>query len=566
MSDVLEDLKNTGEAPSWMDEPGFKTLSSGYLLPDETPRQMYSRLAKAAASYYKDSSKYEEKFFNAMWKNWLCPASPVCSNLGTNRGLPISCNSIHVGDSLDSIFMKNHELAVLSKNGAGVGIYFGDIRGRGAQIKGNGVSEGIVPWAKVYDTTTVSVSQGSTRRGASAIYLPIEHLDIEEFINIRRPVGDINRRCLNVNHAVCISDEWMKSMLAGDEAKRKLWVEILKARVETGEPYLFFTDNVNKNNPECYTKNGLTVKTSNICSEITLYTDPEHSFVCCLSSLNLVRWDEWKDTDTVNVAIRFLDAVLSEYIDKTATIKGMESSRNSAIKGRAVGLGVLGWHTLLQEKSLAFDSFETMQLNAKIFKTIRAKAEEETAVLAQELGEPEWCKGFNRRNTHLIAIAPTVSNSTISGGHSAGIEPISANVFTQKSAKGTFIRKNRTLERLLEAKGHSTPEIWKSINEQSGSVQHLNCLSKEEKEIFLTAREINQHTLVKLAVHRQKWVDQAQSVNLFFALNSSPIYIHEVHVAAWKSGLKTLYYFRSDGVIKSDLASRSESDCKACEA
>lgn len=566
MSDVLDDLKKSGEAPSWMDEPGFKTLSSGYLLPNETPKQMYTRLAKAAAKYYQDASKHEEKFFNAMWRNWLCPASPVCSNLGTDRGLPISCNSIHVGDSLDSIFMKNYELAILSKNGAGVGVYFGDIRGRGAKIKGNGASEGVVPWCKVIDQTTVSVSQGSTRRGASAIYLPIEHLDIEEFINIRRPVGDINRRCLNVNHAVCISDEWMKSMLAGDEAKRKLWIEILKARVETGEPYLFFSDNVNKNNPECYVKNGLTVKTSNICSEITLYTDPEHSFVCCLSSLNLVRWEEWKDTDTVNVAIRFLDAVLSEYIDKTASITGMTPSRNSAIKGRAIGLGVLGWHTLLQERGLAFDSFETMQLNAKIFKSIRAKAEEETTVLAQELGEPEWCKGFNRRNTHLIAVAPTVSNSTISGGHSAGIEPISANVFTQKSAKGTFIRKNGTLERLLETKEHNTPEIWKSINEQSGSVQHLDCLSKEEKEIFLTAREINQHTLVKLAVQRQKWVDQAQSVNLFFALNSSPSYIHEVHVAAWKNGLKTLYYFRSDGVIKSDLASRSEADCKACEA
>lgn len=562
----LDELKKAGEAPEWMDEPGFKTLSSGYLLTDETPRMMYARLAKAAASYYTESEKYEEKFFNALWKNWLCPASPVCSNLGTDRGLPISCNSIHVADSLDSIFMKNHELAILSKNGAGVGIYFGDIRGRGAIIKGNGVSEGIVPWAKVFDTTTVSVSQGSTRRGASAIYLPIEHLDIEEFINIRRPVGDINRRCLNVNHGICVSDDWMNSMLAGDENKRKLWIEILKARVETGEPYLFFSDNVNKANPECYTKNNLNVKCSNICSEITLYTDPDHSFVCCLSSLNLVRWDEWKDTDTVNLAVRFLDAVLSEYIKKTEFIKGMEASRNSAIKGRAIGIGVLGWHTLLQERGLAFDSFDTMQLNAEIFKTIRKKAETETAILAKELGEPEWCKGFGRRNSHLIAVAPTVSNSTISGGYSAGIEPISANVFVQKSAKGTFIRKNKTLEKLLEAKGKNLPDIWKSINEQSGSVQHLDFLSPEEKEIFLTAREINQHTLVKLAVQRQKWVDQAQSLNLFFAMNSSPKYIHDVHISAWKSGLKTLYYLRSDGVLRSDLASRSESECKACEA
>lgn len=562
----LNELKCAGDAPSWMNEEGLKTLQGGYLLRDETPKQMYRRVAKAAASYYANSIKWEEKFFDVMWKNWLCPASPVLSNMGTNRGLPISCNTIHVGDSIDSIFMKNYELAVLSKNGAGVGIYFGDVRGRGIKINGNGISEGIVPWAKVFDTTTLSVNQGSTRRGASAIYLPIEHLDIREFINIRRPTGDVNRRCLNINHGISISDEWMISMLAGDEKKRELWVEILKARVETGEPYLFFADSVNKNNPECYTANNLTVKSSNICTEITLFTDPDHSFVCCLSSLNLVRWEEWQNTDTVNVAVRFLDAVLSEYIEKTQDMKGMAASRNSAIKGRAIGIGALGWHTLLQEKSLSFDSFDAMQLNARIFKSIHNKANDETKVLAYELGEPEWCKGFDRRNTHLIAIAPTVSNSTISGGHSAGIEPISANVFTQKSAKGTFIRKNKTLEALLETKGQNTPEVWKSINEQSGSIQHLKFLSDHEKEVFLTARELNQHAIVKLAVQRQRWVDQAQSVNLFFAMNSSPKYIHEVHISAWKNGLKTLYYLRSDGVIKSDLASRSEDECKACEA
>lgn len=562
----LEELKQAGEAPNWLTEEGYRTLSGGYLLTNETPRQMYTRIANAAASYYNDSEKWQDKFFNALWKNWLCPASPVAANLGADRGLPISCNTVHVDDSVDSIFMKNYEFAILSKNGAGVGIYFGDIRGRGVPIKGNGVSEGVIPWAKIFDTTTVSISQGSTRRGASAIYLPIEHPDIQEFINIRRPTGDANRRCLNINHGVCISDAWMQSMQAGDKEKRQIWMEILKARVETGEPYLFFTDNVNNNNPECYVKNNLTVKSSNICSEITLHTDPNHSFVCCLSSLNLVRWEEWRETDTVNVAVRFLDAVLSEYIKKTEHIKGMEASRASAIKGRAIGLGVLGWHTMLQEKGIAFESFDAMQLNAQIFRSIRAKAEEETKLLAEELEEPEWCQGLGRRNTHLLAVAPTVSNSTISGGHSAGIEPISANVFTQKSAKGTFIRKNITLEKLLATKEKNTPEVWKSINEQNGSVQHLSCLTEQEKQVFLTAREINQFAVIKLAVQRQKWIDQAQSVNLFFAMNSDPKYIHEVHIAAWKGGLKTLYYFRSDGVIKSDLASRSEDDCKACEA
>lgn len=562
---TLDELKKEGEAPEFLQEEGYKTLCGGYLLPDETPKKMYRRVARAAASYYTDSVYWEKRFFDVLWKNWLCPATPVLSNMGTNRGLPISCNSIHVDDSIDSIFMKNHELAMLSKNGAGVGIYMGDIRGRGKSIKGNGASEGVIPWCKTFDVTTNSVSQGSTRRGASAVYLPIDHLDAEEFLNIRRPTGDMNRRCLNLNHGVCVTDEWMKSLLAGDQEKRLIWQEVLKARVETGEPYLFFTDNVNKVNPDCYKANGLSVKTSNICTEIFLHTDPDHSFVCCLSSLNLVKWNEWKDTDLPAIATRFLDAVIEEYIRKTKGIPGLESSRNSAVKGRAIGIGVLGWHSLLQNNMIPFDSFEAMMLNSQIFRTIREKAEEETKKMAVELGEPEWCKGFGRRNTHLMAIAPTVSNSTISGGHSAGIEPLSANIYSQKSAKGTFIRKNPALERLLEEKGLNTSQVWKSINERSGSVMHLDGLTDDEKAVFLTAREINQHAIVKQAVQRQQFVDQGQSVNLFFGINSDPKYIHEVHLAAWEGGLKSLYYCRTEGVIRGDLASRSKEECAACE-
>lgn len=561
----IEQLKARGDAPQWMSEEGYRTLKGGYMLSDETPRDMYTRVARAAASYYSHPQKWEEKFFEVMWKNWLCPASPVLSNMGTDRGLPISCNSIHVGDSVSSIFHKNYELALLSKNGAGVGIYLGDVRGRGATIKGNGKSEGVIPWSKVYDTTTLSVNQGSTRRGASAVYLPIEHLDIEEFINIRRPTGDVNRRCLNLNHGICITDEWMTSMLAGDEHKRKLWMEILRARAETGEPYLFFTDNVNKVNPQCYVDKGLTVKTSNICTEIFLHTDPDHSFVCCLSSLNLVKWEEWRDTDTVTLAVRFLDAVLEEYIKKCEGVEGMEAARRSAIKGRAIGIGVLGWHTLLQERMLPFDGLQAMLLNGQIFKHIRDQAEKETKVLAAELGEPEWCVGHQRRNTHLMAVAPTVSNSTISGGHSAGIEPLSANIFSQKSARGTFIRKNPVLERLLTTRGKNDPDTWKSINEHAGSVQHLKFLTDEEKNVFLTARELNQHAIIRQAAQRQEYIDQGQSINLFFASNSDPKYIHEVHISAWESGLKSLYYLRTEGVIRGDLASRSKDECSACE-
>ncbi len=563
---TLQELQLSGDAPEWMDDAGFRTLSGSYMLPDETPRQMYMRVANAAASYQKsDHDIWAARFFKIMWNNWLCPASPVLSNLGTSRGLPISCNSLHVDDSIDSIFDKNRELAMLSKNGAGVGIYLGDIRGRGAGIAGNGKSEGVVPWCKIYDTTTNSVNQGSTRRGASAVFLPIEHPDIEEFINIRRPVGDMNRRCLNLNHGVTIGNPWMQSMLDGDVEKRKVWQELLRTRIETGEPYLIFVDNANEQNPECYKANGLSVKTSNLCSEIYLHTDPDHTFVCCLSSMNLVKWDEWKDTDAVELSIRFLDAVLEEYIIKSEHKNGLEPSRRSAIKGRALGLGVLGWHTMLQQRGVAFDSFEAMSLNARVFKGLRARAETETQKLAVEFGEPEWCQGFGRRNTHLLAIAPTASNSVISGGHSAGIEPIPACVYMIKGPKGTFTVRNKTLEGVLETLGQNTDEVWKSINENDGSCQHLSCLSVDQKKVFLTAREINQHAVVKQAAQRQIWIDQGQSVNLFFAANASPKYINEVHIAAWESGMKSLYYVRTSGVIRGDLASRSKDECAACE-
>ncbi len=563
---ILDELKANGEAAEWMTVESYQTLSRGYLLSKETPKGMYTRIAKAAASYYPNSEKWEKEFFDAMWKNWLCPSSPICANLGTDRGLPISCNSIHVDDSVDSIFNKNYELAMLAKHGAGVGIYIGDIRARGIPIKNNGFSEGVVPWSRLYDTTTTIINQGSTRRGASALFLPIEHGDIEEFINIRRPTGDLNRRCLNVHHGVSISNEWMESMLAGDKKKRNLYQDILRARIETGEPYIMFSGNINDVNPDCYKDKGLTVKTSNICSEIVLFTDPDHSFVCCLSSLNLVRWNEWKDTNLINLAVRFLDAVMSDYIEKSKNIHGLESARRFAEKSRAIGIGVLGWHTLLQDNSIPFDSFEAMQLNAEIFRTLRSKADEETKILAEELGEPEWCIGHKRRNTHCIAIAPTVSNSIISGGYSAGIEPLVSNIYNQKTAKGTFIRKNPALQKLLQEKNKDTSEIWKSINEQSGSVQHLDFLTDHEKEVFLTAYEINQHAIIKQQIQRNRWIDQSVSLNLFFASNADPKYIHDVHISAWKGGVKTLYYLRSQGVLKSDIATRSADECKACEA
>lgn len=968
----LNVLKEKGFAPSWLTEDGLTTLRGGYMLEGETPKDMWRRVSSAAASRLK-KPELEDKFFNLFWNNWLCGASPVLSNMGTTRGLNISCNSLHCHDSVSSLFMKQHELAMLSKNGAGVGIYMGDIRGRNAPIAGNGKSEGVIPWLKCFDSTTIAVSQGcfsddteiltekgwilfkdlprpgqlkvaqitkdekiefvhysdyieyhtneelyhfscfpfldimvtgnhnmviknkelefvradeiqskeilmqnlhegssvpfrafptmlfprffekdiskskledisltnvtlekvkysgnvycvtvpsnmimvrrrgslaqfplcignSTRRGASAVYLPADHTDIEEFISLRRATGDVNRRCQNLHHGVCADDNFMNKVVSGDSDARHTWKEIIKTRFETGEPYLFFTDNVNRQAPECYKKLGLKIKTSNICvtgdqrvvssegmktvkelyqsgqeltlfngekpvqaspmrliekdakvfkistkegrshsitehhkiltrhgmveckdlkvgdgaiiqrkeglfgtihepekafylglhqsqsiennlipkwlwsgdketqnaylkglfennnhfykenvslsgvthmsidflkniqimlsnfgtnseifyeddklgsldialnielydtitsieqienqdvycttvyddshlwvcnsfitsncNEIYLYTDPDHTFVCCLSSMNLARYHEWKDTNAVRLATWFLDAIIEEYIDKAKDIPGFEAAVRFATKSRAVGLGVLGWHTFLQENKIPFDSFDAMMYNAEIFSLLQRETRTATQELAKEYGEPEWCKGFGIRNTHTIAIAPTVSNSIISGGVSAGIEPISANVFSQKSAKGTFMKYNDTLVKVLEAKGKNNIDTWKEINNESGSVQKLKCLSDEEKEVFLTAREINQYTIIKQAAQRQKFIDQGQSVNLFFFSNADPKYINGVHLEGWKTGLKGLYYCRSESVLKGDSISRQKDECKACE-
>lgn len=567
----LQKLKNESKAPNWLTDEGFAVLSNGYMLHNETPIDMYTRVAKSASLQLKRPDLFQD-FFDIIWNNWLCLATPIAANLGTDRGLPISCNSIHVGDSIDSIFKKSYELAILSKNGAGVGIYLGDVRGRGASIQNNGISEGIVPWAKVYDTTCASVSQGSTRRGAAAAYLDINHTDIEEFINIRRPTGDINRRCLNLHHGVCIDNAFMHKVESGDKKARELYKAILTARVETGEPYLFFSDNVNGQRPESYVKNNLIIKTSNICNEIYLYTDPNHTFVCCLSSLNVSRYFEWKNWKSqisgkglVELTTYFLDAVIGEYIEKAKHISGLESAVRFAEKSRAIGIGVLGWHTFLQENNLPFDSFDSMKFNNEIFKHIREQADFTTNCLAKEYGEPEWCVGTGRRNTHCIAVAPTVSNSIISGSVSAGIEPIAANFFALKSAKGTFFRKNSTLQRLLQSKGKDIPEVWSTISQNDGSVAHLNFLNEEEKAIFLTAREINQFSIITQASQRQKYIDQGQSVNLFFAKNSDAKYIHQVHMEAWKMGLKGLYYCRTESVLKGDFINRQKDECSACE-
>jgi ribonucleoside-diphosphate reductase alpha chain len=551
-----------------MNEVSLATISKGYLLPDENPKRAYKRVADAVAKRL-DRPDLANKFFKYMWKGWLNLASPVLSNTGTDKGLPISCFGIDTPDSIRGIGLTNAELMRLTSLGGGVGIGLGRVRGRGKKIANGdtGNSEGIVPWAKIYDSTIIATNQGSVRRGAASVNLDINHTDIKEFLRIRRPQGDPNRQCLNLHQCVSVDDKFMKRLEHRDPEAMELWVEILKSRVETGEPYLMFKDNVNNANPPAYVKNNLDVTMTNICSEIALHTDEEHSFVCCLSSLNLTKYDEWKDTDLVETAVYFLDGVLEEFLVKTNGKDSLIRAHRSAKKGRALGLGVLGWHSFLQSKGLPFNSIASTSWTNKIFSQIKNQAEDASRKLAEEYGEPIWCKGTGMRNTHLIAIAPTVSNSTISGGVSAGIEPIPANVYTFNSSKGTFIRKNPVLEKYLEEKGHNTEEVWQQILKDRGSIANLpeEIMPSDDKEIFLTFAEINMLNLVEQAAVRGKYIDQAQSLNLAFDPGDSPKFINLVHQTAWKLGLKTLYYLRTDSVINGDLGSRVSTDCGACD-
>ncbi len=557
--------------PEWMNEISLSMISKGYLLPDEDVFDAFKRVSKAAARRLKRKD-LQPFFYEAIVKNWLCLASPVLSNLGTERGMPISCFGIDTDDSIEGIALANSELMRLSSQGGGVGIGVSRIRGRGKPISGNGVSEGVVPWIKIYDSTILATNQGSVRRGAASVNLHVNHPDIEEFLMIRRPKGDVNRQCLNMHQCVVIDDKFMNKVEERDPKALKLWGEILKTRLETGEPYIMFEDNVNNNNPEAYKKNNLHVSMTNICSEISLYTDELHSFICCLSSLNLARWDEWNEYKFENgmslpeLTCWFLEGVLQEFIDRAKNIRFMENTYRSASKGRAIGIGVLGWHTFLQEKGLTFAGLQANAYTRMMFEFIEKEALKASRDQAELYGEPEWCKGTGLRHTHHLAIAPTVSNAHISGGVSPSIEPIPANVFNLKTAKGTFIKRNPTLEKLLASKGYNIDSVWEQIAKDKGSVLGLPdyILTDEEKEIFLTFKEINPYEIVRQNAIRQKFVDQAISLNLTFDPSDSPKYISDVHKLAWKEGIKTLYYMRSESILRGDTISRDD-NCVACE-
>ena len=593
-------MKNYGEENGWeidVDFPSWgnneiyiKTISKTYLQSGEKPKDAYWRVATAVAKRL-DKPQLATKFFDYMWKGWLCLATPVLANTGTDRGLPISCFGIDVGDSIYEIGSKNLELMLLAKHGGGVGIGINMIRPAGTKITGNGTSDGIVPFAKIYDSTILATNQGSVRRGAASVNIKIEHKDFEDFLEIREPKGDVNRQSLNLHQCVVISDRFMKKLEEGDSEARRKWGKLLQKRKATGEPYIMYKGNVNKANPEMYKKNGLKVHMTNICSEIVLHTDEQHSFVCCLSSLNLAKYDEWKDTDLVYTSTIFLDGVLEEFIQRAKNMKGFENSVRSAERGRALGLGVLGWHTYLQQKGLPFEGLQAQFETRKIFSQLKIESERASRWLASEYGEPLWCKESGMRNTHLRAVAPTVSNSKLSGNVSSGIEPWAANVFTEQTSKGTFIRKNPELKKVLKKIGEDTKETWDKILADGGSVMGLDFLDEwcyldgklvecnevtEEshkgrctsvKDVFKTFKEINQLDLVRQAGVRQQYIDQAVSLNLAFPAVADPKWINQVHLEAWKQGVKTLYYMRTESVLRGDIAQQAMNpDCVSCEA
>ncbi len=543
----------------WFNEESEQMLNRGYLLKGETLEGAIDRITEAAAKrLYKPELK--EAFKEMIVKGWISFSSPVWANMGTQRGLPISCFNVHVPDSIEGITHKMGEVIMQTKIGGGTSGYFGELRHRGTAVTDNGKSSGAVSFMKLFDTAMDVVSQGGVRRGAFAAYLDIDHDDIEEFLQIR----DIGNPIQNLFMGVCVPDYWMHEMIEGDTDKRRIWAKVLESRQQKGMPYIFFTDNVNRNKPQVYKDKGLTINASNLCSEIMLPSTADESFICCLSSMNLELYDEWKDTNAVKLAIYFLDAVLSEFIEKTEGNYYLSAARNFAIRHRALGLGVLGYHSYLQRNMIPFESMEAKMFNAKVFKQIQEQSLAASKELANIYGEPELLKGYGVRNATTMAIAPTTSSSAILGQTSPGIEQFASNYYKAGLAKGNFIRKNKYLAKLLEEKGLDTEDVWRDIMLNHGSVQHMTQLTQEEKDVFKTFKEISPLEIVTQAAQRQQYIDQAQSLNLNIP-SSMPIKdVNKVIIDAWKLGVKTLYYQRSQSVSKELVINFM--NCSSCEA
>lgn len=558
---ILEKIqeKETMERLWWKNEESEQILNRGYLLKGETVEGAIERVASAAARrLFKPELK--EAFIEMIERGWMSLSSPIWANMGTERGLPISCFNVHVPDSIESITHKLGEVIMQTKTGGGTSGYFGGLRPRGSAVTDNGMSSGAVSFMKLFDTAMDTISQGGVRRGAFAAYLDIDHPDCEEFLQVK----NIGSPIQNLFNAVCVPDYWMKEMIDGDAEKRSLWAKVLESRQQKGLPYIFFTDNVNTNKPQVYKDHGLSINASNLCSEIMLPSTTDESFICCLSSMNLELYDEWKDTEAVKLAIFFLDAVLQEFIEKTEGNYYLASANRFAKRHRALGLGVLGWHSLLQKRMIPFEGLQAKQLTTEIFSYLHDKTEKATQELAAIYGEPELLKGYGRRNTTTMAIAPTTSSSAILGQTSPGIEPFSSNYFKAGLAKGNFIRKNKYLKQLLEQKGLDNEDTWRSIMMNQGSVLHLEELSSEEKDVFKTFKEISQLEIIQQASIRQKYIDQAQSLNINIPSDVPIKEVNRLIIEAWKLGVKTLYYQRSQSVSK-EMAVNVVS-CVSCEA
>lgn len=541
----------------WLNKDSRTFLSRGYLGEGQTAEDRIRVIAETAERIL-GVPGFADKFEDYMHKGWISLSSPVWSNFGTDRGLPISCNGSYFGDSVVSIVTKNAEVSMMTKLGAGTSGFFGDIRPKGAAISSGGTTNGPVHFMELTETAVQVISQSNVRRGSFAAYMPVEHPDIKEFLHIREEGASIQDLSLGVT----ITDDWIDSMKAGDKDKRKTWARIIQKRFETGYPYIMFTDTVNNNKPEVYKDKDMKIHASNLCAEIALPSSEEESFVCCLLSLNLLHFDEWEHTDLPKVAAYFLDAVMSEYIDKTEGVPFMQAARQFALNHRAIGIGTLGWHSYLQSNMIAFESMEAKIKNVIIHKNISEKSLVASKELAVLLGEPEVLKGYGRRNTTLMAIAPTTSSSFILGQVSPSIEPLNSNYFTKDLQKGKFAYRNPHLEKLLEEKGQSTDEVWDNILINGGSVQQLSFLSEHEKDVFKTFGEIAQAEIIIQAAQRQKYIDQTQSLNLMIHPDTPIKDVSNLLLEAHRLGVKTLYYQRSTNPAQEFV--RELLSCEAC--
>ena len=543
----------------WLTEMSQQFLERDYLVKGQTVDQRVDMICDTAEKILKKPG-FAAAFKENIQKGWYSLSTPVWTNFGNDRGLPISCFGSYIADTMESIAFTWAEVCMMTKMGGGTSGYFGDLRHRGSTIKDNGESSGAVHFMQAFDNLINVVSQGKTRRGNFATYLPIDHPDIEEFLKIRTEGFAIQ----DLSYGVCVPDAWMEEMIEGDAQKRKIWAKVLESRSNTGYPYIFFVDNANNNTVDCYKDKQMRINHSNLCTEIMLTNNEEESFVCCLSSMNILHYDEWKDTNAVELMVCFLDAVMEEFIEKASKIEFMQRTVNFAKRHRALGIGWLGWHSYLQSKMIPWESMEAKFANVEIAKNIKTQAYEASAKLAQEYGEPDVCKGYGRRNSTLLAIAPTKSSAFIIGQVSEGIEPDKTNYYIKDLQKGKYTIKNLYLDKLLKEKGKDTEEVYNSILSSGGSVQHLSFLSENEKAVFKTFGEISPKEIVIQAAQRQKYIDQGQSLNLMIHPSVSIKDVNALVIEAWRLGIKSLYYQHSVNAAQS--FTRSILSCANCES